>query len=286
MRMWTLRQRFLVVAVASLTLAGVLAAGQVAAAPVKPKIRHGRLRSDAAHVIVPRGQPLQIAFTADTTDFSDYTQSFENAVRMAVDQHPSVKGFPVKLNVVETRCGQDPNVEADDWAAAQTIVANRQNTAVLGNLCSYGFSAALAVYQTAGLVTITGSATAAWVPSPIFSVLDRTVVGDAEGSSTWYAQVQTLASDRAWQSDYTSTFGSPPLPLADLYFDAANLLLNRLQQVSRLDAAGHLVIGRAALAAAVRNTTDFTGVSCTITLDPTTGNRVNDPAQLALCAEE
>jgi hypothetical protein len=124
------------------------------------------------------------------------------------------------------------------------------------------------------------------VPSPTFSVLDRTVVSDGEGSSAWYAQVQTLAGDQAWQSDYTSTFGTPPMPFADLYFDAANLLLNRLQQVSKPDAAGDLVIGRAVLAAAVQNTTNFTGVSCTITLDPTTGNRVNDPAALARCGQD
>ncbi|HEX3454330.1 MAG TPA: hypothetical protein VHS03_06870 [Gaiellaceae bacterium] len=268
---------------AVLTLAGVVAAGQVAAASVKPTARHGRHPSDATHVIVPRGQPLQIALTADTTDAPDFTRSFENAVGMAIDQHPSVKGFPIKLNVVETRCGQDASVEADDWAAAQTIVANRQNTAVLGNLCSFGFSAALAVYQSAGLVTITGSATADWLPSPIFSVLDRTVVSDGEGFSGWYARVQTLGRDLAWRSDYTVAFGSPPTPFADLYFDAANLLVDRLQQVSRLDAVGDLIISRVALAAAVRNTTNFPGVSCTITLDPTTGNRVNDPTALDRC---
>jgi len=44
------------------------------------------------------------------------------------------------------------------------------------------------------------------------------------------------------------------------------------------------VIDRAALANAVRNTTNYQGVSCTITIDPTTGNRINDQAALAHCA--
>jgi len=49
---------------------------------------------------------------------------------------------------------------------------------------------------------------------------------------------------------------------------------------------GNLVINRAALASAVRKTTKFQGVTCTITLDPLTGNRVNDAAALARCAED
>src|SRR6266516_4169879 len=195
---------------AAFALAGIIAGSQVAAARSKP--RHGRLRSNAARVVVHRGQPVQIAFTADTVDLPAYSQSIENAIRMAIEQHPRVKGFPIQLNVVETRCGQDPNVDADDAAAAQTIVANPQNTAVLGNLCSFGFSSALAIYQSAGLVTITGSATADWLPSPTLSVLDRTVVSDGDGFTGWYASVQTLPSDLAWQSDYAAAFGTAPQP--------------------------------------------------------------------------
>ncbi len=240
-------------------------------------------QTTAAQVVIPHGQPVQIAFTADTTDFPDFSQSFENAVRMAIEQRPRLKGFPIQLNVVETRCGQDPNVDADDAAAAQTIVANPQNTAVLGNLCSFGFPAALAVYQSAGLVAITGSATADWIPSS--SVLDRTVVRDVDGFAGWYALVQALPSDLTWQNDYAAEFGTAPAPFADLWFDAASLLLDRLKDVSTRDRAGNLVVDRTRLASAVRSTTDFQGVSCTITLAPATGDRVNDPAALARCAE-
>ena len=61
-------------------------------------------------------------------------------------------------------------------------------------------------------------------------------------------------------------------------------MLTDLQKVARINAAGQLVIGRTALARAVRTTTGFQGVSCTITLDPATGNRVDDPQALAKCA--
>jgi hypothetical protein len=61
------------------------------------------------------------------------------------------------------------------------------------------------------------------------------------------------------------------------------LLLDRLQQVSKIK-DGNLVIDRKELAKAVRKTTDFPGVTCTVTLHPATGNRVDDPAALAGCA--
>ena len=258
--------------VSLLVAALVLAAAAPAAA--RPKRRHARLKSNAAHVVVSRGQPVQIAFTADTIDLPEYSGSIENAVRMAIEQHPRVRGFPVQLNVVETRCGQDPDVDAADAAAAQTIVSNAQNAAVLGNLCSFGFRAALAVYQAAGVVAISGSATADWLPSPGLTVFDRTVVSDGDGFASWYPIVQALPSDLLWQSDYALEFGGAPQPFADLYFDAAGLLLDRLGHVAHRDSAGDLVVDRSALAAAVRNTTDYDGVTGAIALDRATGNRL------------
>ena len=91
-------------------------------------------------------------------------------------------------------------------------------------------------------------------------------------------------SDLAFQQDYRSQFGALPPAFSDLNFDAAALLLGDLQRVSKI-VNGNLVINRAALASAVRATTNFQGVSCTITLDPATGNRISDPASLSRCSQ-
>ena len=61
------------------------------------------------------------------------------------------------------------------------------------------------------------------------------------------------------------------------------LLLDRIGQVGSLNGNGSLSVDRAALAAAVRNTTNYTGVSCTITLDPSTGNRIDDHTPHSTC---
>src|SRR5262245_8630366 len=234
-------------------------------------------------VVVPRGQPVQIAFTADTTHvpiIADVSASAEDAIQMAVEQHPAIRGFRVQVNHVETDCF------GDNTSSATAIVSNTQNTAVLGNICSLGMVSALPIYQAAGVVTISGSATGSFRPPLGPTVFNRTaVVSDASGDAgaIWASQVAPLPSVLEWEQEFEAAFGIAPFlePYPALYFDAASLLLSDLQRVSKI-VNGTLVIDRAALASAVRNTTNFQGVSCTITLDSATGNRINN---LAGCAQ-
>jgi len=233
--------------------------------------------TDSAQVVVHRGRPVQITFAEPVGD-ADYPTSLANAIHMAVAAHPRVRGFRVRVNVANAPCGDT----SADVAAAKTVAANPQNVAVLGQVCSSGFDQALPIYEAAGMVTITGSATNDSLPSYGSIVFDRTVVSDGDGVDAWYPGVQARAPDVTWRRAYTARFGLPPRPFADLYFDATSLLLARLRAVSRL-VRGNLIIDRAAHARAVRDTTSFRGVTCTIRLDPATGNRVNDPSALAQC---
>jgi ABC-type branched-subunit amino acid transport system substrate-binding protein len=253
-------------------LAAALAAAAVAsAAPAQ---------ADPAVLVVPRGAPLQIAFAADLSGFAtDFSASIGNAIRMAVAAHPTVRGFPIRIATFDAACG-DPSA---DVAAASAIAADPQNAGVLGQLCSFGFDQALAVYQAAGLVTISGSATSPALASLGYSVFDRTAVADP-GFDAWYATVATLPTELAWQNGYDVLFGAPPTQFADLYYDAASVLIRSLRRVAHVNGAGALVINRAALAADVRSTRRYEGVTCTVTLDPATGNRIDDPGALARCA--
>jgi ABC-type branched-subunit amino acid transport system substrate-binding protein len=280
-----IKRGLFVASVMSFVLAAVFAGGQAAAARSKP--RHAAVRSDATRVVVPRGRPVEFAFTADTTQgspFAEFSDSAENAIQMAIDQHPTIRGFPIQVNDVETLC------QGDNTQSATAIVDNGQNTAVVGNLCSAGAASALPIYEAAGVVTISGSASRSDLPTFAPTVFNRTiVVSDAVGDAgdLWAKQVAALPSVLNWDQDYEAEFGTTPAlaPLPALYFDAASLLLHRLQQVSRL-INGNLVVNRAALAAAVRDTSYYHGVTCTITLDPATGNRINDPDTLRHCAHQ
>lgn len=251
---------------AALVAATTLAGGALAASTIA---------SSAENVVVERGAPLQIAFTA-ATEFPEFSAAFENAIRLAIEQHPAIRGFPVQLNVIETTCF------GDNGASAASIVANAQNTAVIGHVCSAGFRTALPVYEAARLVTLSGSATADDLPELGPTVFNRTIVRDGDDLGTWISDVAALPSVEAWSLEYEARFGAAPPELAVFYFDAASLLLRRLQQHSVI-VDGSLVVNRAELAGAVRETTKFQGVTCTVELDPATGNRVNDAVALARC---
>jgi hypothetical protein len=231
-------------------------------------------------VVVPRGLPVQIAF-AGSSDFPDFTQGFRNGIQMAIDQHPMIRGFPIQINESDPPCFSG-DVAAENVDAATAIVSNPENAAVIGNVCSSGLESVLPIYQNTDLVTLSGSATADVLPSLGPDVFDRTAVEDPNFDA-WYALVTALSSDLAFQHAYQSAFGARPLAFTDLNFDATSLLLSDLQKVSKI-VNGYLVIDQAALANAVRNTTNYQGVTCTVALDPVTGNRIDDPAALARCS--
>lgn len=261
------------------TIVTLLAAVATAAAMAAGAARSAA--DSSTPVVVPRGQPIRVAFANDLTGYaSSYGVSFANALRMAVAAHPAVRGFPVQIDTFDEPCG-DPTA---DVAAATSIAGDGRYVGVLGQLCSFGFDQALPVYEAAGIVTISGSATDDALPSFGPTVFNRTAVDNGDGFDSWYAAVTQVPSDLAWQQAYALQFGSAPFPYADLYYDAASLLIRDLQKTATLDSAGNLVINRAALAQAVRNTTRYQGVTCTITFDPTTGNRRNDPVALSRCA--
>ena len=247
----------------------------------------GATTSNSTQVVVPRGQRVQVAFAIDLTGLtSGFATSLGNAVQMAVEAHPAIRGFPIQINVVNTPCGDS----TADLTAAASIVANARNAAVLGPFCSTADAVALPLFEPADLVTISGSTTDPSLPNYGPSVFNSVAVPDGccpyvDQFDPWYAIVVTLPSDLAWRQAYSLEFGSAPTAFADLYFDAAGLLIRNLQNVSSIDGSGNLVINRAGLAQAVRDTTRYQGVTCTITLVPATGYRLNDPTALSRCAD-
>jgi ABC-type branched-subunit amino acid transport system substrate-binding protein len=242
--------------------------------------------SDSTKVVVPRGGSVEVAFTPDLTGLtSSFAASLGNAVQMAVEAHPAIRGFPIQVSIVDTPCGDS----ATDAAAAASIVANVQNVGVIGPFCSTADAVQLPIYQAADVVTVSGSTTNPFLPQLGPSVFNSVDISDnccpyVDLSDPWYAIVETLPSVLAWRQAYTLEFGAPPTAVADLYYDATSVLIRALQNVSSLESSGNLIVDRSALAQAVRGTTKYQGVTCTVTLDPATGFRVNDPVALARCA--
>jgi Tol biopolymer transport system component/ABC-type branched-subunit amino acid transport system substrate-binding protein len=240
----------------------------------------------AAHgrVVVPPGQPVQIAVAVDDTGLgASFGASARDAVQMAIERHPTIRGFAITVNAFNAPCGNgSPAALGDTAATANAVVGNAQNLAVVGHPCSPEASTWLPTYQAAGLVTINGSTTGAYVTALGPTVFNGTAVPDPD-FTPWYAAVKALPSDLRWRSSFQARFGSPPSDYADLYYDAANVLLTAMEETATIESS-NLVIDPAALASAVRRTAGLPGVTCSITLDPATGYRVDDAAALARCA--
>ena len=194
-----------------------------------------------------------------------------------------MRGFPIQINALDATCGGGSAAAlAQNATVANSVVANAQNVAVIGHACSLEAPAWLPVYETAGLVTINGSTTGTFVPALGPSVFNGTAVPEPS-FAPWYAAVKALPADVRWSNFFQARFGSSPADFADLYYDATTVLVAALQMSARVE-NDNLVIDRAALATALRQTRGFPGVTCSITFDPLTGSRVNDPAALSRCA--
>jgi hypothetical protein len=240
----------------------------------------------ATQIVVPRGQSVQIAVVLpDSGPAAADGASARNAVQLAVEKHSSIRGFPIQLNAFDGPCGV-PTAFADGFTAASSVVANPQNAAVIGHYCSSSFRGGLPVYEAAGVVTLSGTATNPALPTFGPSVFNSLAVNDdnprPNGFDDWYELITNLPSDIHWQLTYLKEFGSLPGFGSDLYYDAASVLLDRIAATATLS-QGSLVINRASLAAAVRATAGYKGVTCSIDLAGD-GWRIDDPASLAKCA--
>ena len=238
----------------------------------------------SGQVVIAKGQPVQLAVAVDDSGLlAESGPSLRNAVRAAIERHPNVRGFPIQINALDATCGGGSGTAlAQNATVANSVVANAQNVAVIGHACSLEAPAWLPVYESAGLVTINGSTTGTFVPALGPSVFNGTAVPEPS-FAPWYAAVKALPADVRWSNFFQARFGSLPADFADLYFDATTVLVAALQMSARVE-NDNLVIDRAALATALRQTRGFPGVTCSITFDPLTGSRVNDPAALSRCA--
>lgn len=105
---------------------------------------------------------------------------------------------------------------------------------------------------------------------------------DAEGVYASSATTRQGARYEEFIQKYQAAGGKKEdIIFAPQNYDAVAVLINAIKQVGKLDADGNLVIGRHALAQAVRGTTDLAGYSGQITFD-SKGSLTNPNADVAI----
>ncbi|MCH7835774.1 MAG: hypothetical protein IH864_02810 [Chloroflexi bacterium] len=205
-------------------------------------------------VVVPRRQPIQIAVVVDLPGGEGplelIGQGAVNAVQMAIEDHGDIQGFSVQQNNFDGECDSTAGE-----AAAKAVVRNPKNVGVIGHLCSGSYRGGLPIYESAGVVTISGSATA---PTSFLSplgptVFNRTVIaevfppGPDPVFDEWMGTVETLPTVITWQADYQLRFPGELPEFAEFlpfFYDATRLLLTRIDEVASMHRGGNLVIDR------------------------------------------
>jgi ABC-type branched-subunit amino acid transport system substrate-binding protein len=236
--------------------------------------------STSSVVVVPRNMPVRIALAVPAGGpFASFGAAAVNGVQLALEDHPRVRGFPVVPVVFDAPCSLPA-----DATAAQAIAQDTTLVGVVGPLCSAPSVSTLPIYEQAGIVVVSPTATQPGLGAYGPTTFNRSAVDDTSFDS-WYARVAALPVNLAFRARYESRFGpAPDLFVADLAYDATRVLLDGVKRAATVD-AGSLVIHRVALAAAVRATHGLQGVTCTITLEPN-GDRLDDPVALDRCAED
>jgi ABC-type branched-subunit amino acid transport system substrate-binding protein len=186
---------------------------------------------------------------------------------MAIDDQGPLKGFPVSIIVADGGC-QD----AMGTAAAQTMIADPAIVGVIGHTCSSSCVAGAPVYDGAHLVMISPSCTGPDLSGPGYQVFNRVAIRDDQGGDERNGQVvntdiyQDFA--RRYQSRHGQSLDSIEVGFFAAYaYDATAILIQAIEQVAVVDEVGNLVIGREALARAVRATPGYQGVTGIISFD-------------------
>ncbi len=216
-------------------------------------------------LVVAENAPVQIA-VAMWFDWPQAQDMFD-AVQMAIDDHGTIQGFSVQQNQYDAGCDSQTGEDA-----ANAIIANAQNAGVVGPFCSISTEGALPVFENVNMVMISFANTRFNLPSFGPTMFNRVVVTDLDFDN-WHTQIGGLQSVLDWEADFAARYGRAPSDLARYAYDAALVLLAHIEATGTMNLDGDLVIDRNVLAAAVRGTTGFSGVTGSINLDGD-GNRI------------
>ena len=221
-------------------------------------------------VVVPPGQAIRLAFVGDLSgEAVGIGQVERNGVLMAIEDLAAVHGFPLgEPAIADGGCTQQDLGRQ----AAQAIAADPAVVGVIGHTCSASCAQTLPIYQDARLVTISPSCTQPDLSAQGYAVFNRVAIRDDQGSDELNAQVVETAPYQDFVRRYQERFGQSLQevdygPYAAYAYGAAAILIQALEAVGVVDGEGNLVIGRAALAEAVRATPRYPGITGPIRFD-------------------
>jgi ABC-type branched-subunit amino acid transport system substrate-binding protein len=128
----------------------------------KVEVTPAQVRTPQTPIVIPAGEPIVIGISAPLTgpDAEAGSEDSDAAV-VSIDRWKRANGSQIKGHAVKVQMEDDGCTEVDIAIQAANRLLQQEGLAgVLGPDCSAGAEAAIPVYSAAGIVSISGSATA------------------------------------------------------------------------------------------------------------------------------
>ena len=205
-------------------------------------------------------QELGVTRLAIVHDNSDYGLGLANVVQ---EEFLRIGGEIVGFEAI--------SVDEQDYRSVLTVLAGDPPDAIFFG--GYADQGALLVNQ---MLEVGLEDTVFFSDDGVYTQQYLDNAGDASDGS--YASFTVEAANEegnaAFDEAYEARFGVAPDSLGPFHahtYDAANVLMNAIEAVAEIDADGNLVIDREALIVAVRETTDYEGLTGVLSCDGVDG---------------
>lgn len=201
-------------------------------------------------------EELDVEFLAIIHDNSDYGLGLANVVQ---EEFERIGGEIASFDAID--------VDEQDYRPVLTVLAGDPPDAIFFG--GYQGQAALLVNQ---MLEVGLEDTLFFSDDGVFTEQYLDNAGDAsEGSyASFVVEAANEEGNAAFDEAYEARFGVAPDDLGPFHahtYDAANILMNAIEAVAVVDDSGNLVIDREALIVAVRETTDYEGLTGTLSCD-------------------
>ncbi|MDH3944277.1 MAG: amidohydrolase family protein [Anaerolineae bacterium] len=229
-----------------------------------PGLEETLVFGEGHHIVIPPGVSIKIPVMGPFSgEPAGMMTAIEHAVQMAVEDHGPIHGYQIEFVRSDAACDQ-----AAGAPAAEEITTRWNAPAVIGPACSNQAIDSLPLFETAGLPSISASATRPDLTSLAPTTFNRVILHAGQPGAAEGAEIAGLESVQAFYAEFEARGGVLPggtlNPFTAYAYDAARILLLALEQSSQLMEDGSLDIDRTALTAALRATMNYTGVTGSI----------------------
>lgn len=124
-------------------------------APSTAPAQEGEVTDEWGVAVIPSGKTVKIGMAGPMTgDYASFGVDISRGAQIALDNHPEVKGFKVEFLVEDTQGTPEQGA-----AVANKFAADPQMVAIVGHVFSGSTEAAIPIYEKAGIVMVSPSAT-------------------------------------------------------------------------------------------------------------------------------